>query len=320
MKSILETINIKNIIKNAHQKLLRGELVIFPTETVYGIGADATKPKAVQKIYDIKNRPYHNPSICHFVNLQKIEDNFEINELALKLADTYWPGPLTLILKKKKSSKISSLVSNDNNLVGCRIPSHPIANKLLQSVPFPIAAPSANISTKLSSTNINHLDTKLKDNVFIIDGGPSTLGLESTVINLSSDNPQILRYGSITVEQIKKIIPKIDKEKEKEKKSNQLSPGQQIKHYSPNISVRINVNSVLDGEVLLNFGKNHLSSKLLELNLSPSGNLNEAGKNFYDYLHQLDNSKFGGIAVAPIPDNDLGKTINDRLKRSIEKK
>ncbi len=315
MKPILDKKYIKNALKKAKKILLSGELVIFPTETVYGIGANATNLNAIQKIYEIKKRPYNNPLICHFQNLQKIQNDFEINEVAYKLADFFWPGPLTLILKKKKSSTISFNVSNNNELVGCRIPNHPIAGKLLKSIPFPIAAPSANISTKLSSTNINNLDNELKNNIFFIDGGDSYHGLESTVINVSSNYPTILRYGSITVEQLKKIIPNINFIK----KNNltHLAPGQQKKHYSPNIPIRINVKKVLEGEVLLNFGKNNLKSKLFELNLSPSRNLKEAGKNLYNFLHQLDKYEYKGIAVAPIPNHNLGKTINDRLKRAI---
>ena len=153
--------------------------------------------------------------------------------------------------------------------------------------------------------------------VFFIDGGDSYLGLESTVVNVSSSLPTILRYGSITVEQLKKIIPNINLLKKKN--SILLSPGQQNKHYSPNIPIRINVDKVLEGEVLLNYGKNNLKSKVFELNLSLSSNLNEAGKNLYNYLHQLDKYEYKGIAVAPIPNNNLGKTINDRLKRAIAK-
>ena len=315
MKPILNKKYIKNAVKKANKILHNGGLVIFPTETVYGIGANATNPTAVQRIYKIKNRPYNNPLICHFQNLQKIKDDFEMNEVAKKLADNFWPGPLTLILKKKKSSTICTEVSNNNELVGCRIPNNSIAKEILKSVPFPIAAPSANISTKLSTTNIKHLDNKLSNKVFFIDGGESHLGLESTVLNVSSKQPEILRYGSVTVEQLKEIIPDIYFIKKNNSKF--LSPGQQTKHYSPNIPLRINVNKVLEGEVLLNFGKNNLKSKIFELNLSISGNLKEAGKNLYDYLHQLDKYEYKGIAVAPKPNNDLGKTINDRLIRAI---
>ena len=219
-----------------------------------------------------------------------------------------------MILEKKDSSDISSKLSSQKKFVGCRIPNHPIAQKLLNGIPFPIAAPSANISTKLSSTKINHLSKKLKDNIFFLDGGKSFYGLESTVINASNNNPKILRLGSITLEEIKKIIPSIILENQNNFSS--LSPGQQIKHYSPSLPIRINVNSVLTGEALLNFGNNNLKSEIIELNLSPKENLEEAGKNFYDYLHILDNSQCNGIAVAPIPNHNLGKTINDRLIRA----
>ena len=315
MEPILNKKYIKNAVKKAKKILHNGGLVIFPTETVYGIGANATNPIAIKRIYEIKNRSYNNPLICHFQSLEKIKNEFEMSEVANKLADCFWPGPLTLILKKKKSSIISPNLSNYKEFVGCRIPHNPIANELLESVPFPIAAPSANISTKLSTTNIKHLDNKLKNKVFFINGGNSRFGLESTVLNVSSKHPKILRYGSITLEQLKKIIPDIYFLKNHNSKF--LSPGQQKKHYSPNIPLRINVNKVLEGEVLLNFGKNNLKSKIFELNLSVSGNLDEAGKNLYDYLHQLDKQEYKGIAVAPIPNNDLGKTINDRLIRAI---
>ena len=303
-------------INKAKNILSKGGLVIFPTETVYGLGGDATNLDAIKKIYGVKNRPLTNPLICHFSNIKSINQNCSMNELALKLADKFWPGPLTLILKKKKESKINALLSNNSKFIGCRIPNHPITNKLLQELPFPIAAPSANLSTKLSSTKIKHLSQKLISNVYILDGGESYYGLESTVIDISNEKKRILRLGTVTYEQIKKIIPNIVIEN----KSSNLSPGQQNKHYSPNLPIRINVKEVHDNEVLLNFGKNNLKSKILQLNLSPSGNLNEAGKNFYDYLHVLDRTtNCNGIAVAPIPNRKLGKTINDRLIRASSK-
>ena len=315
MKPILEKNNTKNNLKIAIQRLLKGDLVIIPTETVYGIGADATNNEAVKKIFYIKNRPFNNPIICHFENLEKVNEYVELNELALKMAKKFWPGPLTLILKKRKKSPISPYVSNNNNMIGCRVPNHKIALKILQALNRPIAAPSANITTKLSSTNIEHLDDKLKKNVFIINGGSCDYGLESTVVNVNTDIPKILRYGSITEEEINNIVYRIDSDVSENIKP--LSPGQKNKHYSPNIPIRININKVLDGEVLLNFGSNKLFSNIFELNLSSSANLIEAAKNFFDYLHKLDNNKYKGIAVAPIPNTGLGKTINDRLKRSI---
>ena len=305
-------------INKAKKILKKGDLIIFPTETVYGLGGDATNKNAIKKIYEIKKRPLNNPIICHFKNIKAIEEDFILNDIEHKLAKKFWPGPLTIILTKKKFSNIRPELSNHKNSVGCRIPSHSIAQELLQSIDFPIAAPSANISTKLSSTKINHLSKKLKNEIFVLNGGKSFYGLESTVINVRDKYPKILRLGSTTQEQIYEIIPNIIIENNYN--VTNLSPGQQKKHYAPNLPIRINVSEVLDNEALLNFGNNKLKSNIIELNLSPKGNLKEAANNFYDYLHKLDNSKCKGIAVAPIPNHKLGKTINDRLTRASANK
>ena len=222
--------------------------------------------------------------------------------------------PININSKKKENSNISTLLSNNSNLIGCRVPKHPIANRLLRSINYPLAAPSANIATKISSTNLNHLSKELKKESYILDGGNSTLGLESTVIKTNKDQIEILRLGSITVEDIEKEYPNhlitINKSISK------LSPGNQIKHYSPNLPMRLNVTKVKCNEGLLNFGINNLKSSICEYNLSPSGDLNEASKNFYNFLHLIDNSRCSAIAVGNIPDHGLGKTINDRLKRA----
>ena len=157
---------MENHIKKAINILTEGNLVIFPTETVYGLGCNATNLAAIKKIYNIKNRPKNNPIICHFKNIKDIEKNFYLNDIAYQLTNKYWPGPLTLILQKKDTSKIHPILSNYKKFVGCRIPKHPIAQKLLKNLNFPIAAPSANIATQLSSTKIHHLAEKLKDNIF----------------------------------------------------------------------------------------------------------------------------------------------------------
>ena len=300
-------------INKAIKILTNGGLVIFPTETVYGLGGDATNKFAIKKIYQIKNRPMNNPIICHFKNINDIENNFIFNEKSYDLAKKFWPGPLTIVLEKKKNSKICSILSNNTKYVGCRVPNHSIAHKLLNEINFPLAAPSANLSTKLSSTKISHISKDLLKDVYYLDGGESLYGLESTVISVESDVTKILRLGSITYEQIIKVVP--DTILNKKNKIN-LSPGQLSKHYSPNKPIRINVKNVKKEESLLNFGKNNLSSKIIELNLSNSSNLEEAGKNLYNYLHILDNSDCASIAVAPIPNYKLGKTINDRLKRA----
>ena len=203
------------------------------------------------------------------------------------------------------------MVSNNQNLVGCRIPNNKIALDLIRELDFPLAAPSANIATKTSITSIPDLDDELK-NIFYIDGGSSVLGLESTVLQTTNEGCKILRLGSLTVEEIKKKFT----EYEIETIESNLSPGNQLKHYSPNKSIRINVKSVFDGETLLNFGENNLKSNIKELNLSIKADLSEASYNFYNFLNILDKSKCNGIAVAPIPNHGLGKTINDRLKRA----
>ena len=298
-------------IEEAKKRLLGGQLVIFPTETVYGIGGNAINENAIKLIYQVKKRPFDNPLICHFANINEIEKNFILQEKDYELANTFWPGPLTLILEKNKESKITPLLSNNQNLVGCRIPNNEIAINLLSKIDFPIAAPSANIATKTSVTSIKDLDNNLKKN-FYIDGGASVLGLESTVIKTTKEGCKILRLGSLTIEEIKNKFShyKI------EIIHSEVSPGSQLKHYSPNKPVRINVKNVNENEALLNFGKNKLISNVKHLNLSIDEDLIEASHNFYNYLNVLDQSNCSGIAVVPIPNNGLGKTINDRLKRA----
>jgi len=305
---------MQKMIDSAKMTLERGNLVIFPTETVYGLGGDATNLEAIKKIYTLKKRPSSNPLICHFKNIEQVVQNFEISKLENLLIKLFWPGPLTLILKKKNLSKINPLLSNNSNLVGCRIPNHPIAKKLLESLNFPIAAPSANIATKISTTNSSHLSDELKNNAFLLDGGSSTLGLESTVIQIINDEIKILRLGSIPIEDIKDKF--LDNKITIENFDSKFSPGNQLKHYSPNLPMRLNVLEVRKNESLLNFGSNNLKSLISEYNLSHNGDLNEASKNFFNYLHLIDKSKCAGIAVAPIPNFGLGKTINDRLIRA----
>ena len=298
-------------IEEAKKRLLGGQLVIFPTETVYGIGGSAINENAIKLIYQVKKRPFDNPLICHFANISEIEKNFILLEKDYELANIFWPGPLTLILEKNKESKITPLLSNSQNLVGCRIPNNEIAINLLSKIDFPIAAPSANIATKTSVTSIKDLDNNLKKN-FYIDGGTSVLGLESTVIQTTKEGCKILRLGSLTIEEIKNKFSHYNIEIVHSK----VSPGSQLKHYSPNKPVRINVKNVNDNEALLNFGKNKLISNVKHLNLSIDEDLIEASHNFYNYLNVLDQSDCSGIAVVPIPNNGLGKTINDRLKRA----
>ena len=288
--------------------------MIFPTETVYGIGADATNQDAVKLIFKTKNRSLSNPLICHFANIQEIKKNFNLKIKDIELAKVFWPGPLTLILEKKKNSNISSYVSNNQNFVGCRIPNNNIALNLLSLLKFPVAAPSANIASRTSITSIKDLDNNLQK-IFQIDGGTTVLGLESTVVKTTNNGCKILRLGSLTIEEIIYAFPNY----KIELASTTLSPGNQLKHYSTIKPIRINVDNVKDYETLLNFGLNDLSSKIRTINLSIEENLTEASHNFYNYLNILDKSDCKGIAVAPIPETGLGKTINDRLRRASYK-
>ena len=292
-------------------------MVIFPTETVYGLGGDATNKEAIKKIYNLKKRPETNPIICHFRDIEQVNQNFKISKIDSLLINLFWPGALTLILQKKSSSLISSSVSNNSDLVGCRIPNHPIAIELLNNLKFPIAAPSANIATRISSTHYNHISENLRKNSFILKSGSSPLGLESTVLQTFNDKIEILRLGSITIEKIIKKIPNI--RIEIKNINSTLSPGNQFKHYSPNHPIRLNVKEVRNYECLLNFGKNNLKSKIFAYNLSSKGDLSEASKNFFNFLFLLDNLDCKGIAIAPIPNYDLGRTINDRLMRASNK-
>ncbi len=306
----------KNKIENAKKLLRSGELVIFPTETVYGLGGNACDQNAIKKIYNIKKRPANNPIICHFANIKDIMENFHLNELEKSLANKLWPGPITLILKKKNISKISSLVSNQSTYVGCRIPKNEIALKILKGLNFPVAAPSANFSERTSVTKFEDLDEKLIKKVFTIKGKQSKFGLESTVIKVKKNNIEVLRFGSIAPDLILKVA---NKSKIKFITKSKIAPGNLKKHYATKKKIRINIKRVKDGEGLINFGKNNLKSKIINLNLSKNGNLKEASRNLFHFLHRLDQSKCKKIAIAPIPNIDLGLTINDRIKRASKK-
>ena len=270
---------MKNEINKAVNVLKNGELIAFPTETVYGLGADAEYDNAVLRIFEMKNRPMFNPLICHFKDIKSVKTQVVFNKYAEKLAKKFWPGPLTIILKKKKNSTVSNIASSGLKTLACRIPSNIIAKKIIKQFNGIIAAPSANLSTKLSSTNKKHVIKNFGRNIYVVNGGKAVYGIESTVVDLTGKIPKILRSGAISNEKIKKIIPNVLTKSKSLKKI--ISPGQLKKHYSPNIPIRINVKNVRPDEVLLNFGKNKLKSKIKELNLSYKANLKEAAKKFF---------------------------------------
>lgn len=299
-------------IAKAAKLLLRGDVVAFPTETVYGLGADATDDLAVAKIYETKGRPSFNPLIIHLPSIRAIERYAILPDIGIKLADTFWPGAMTLVLKRKQNCKLSKLVSAGLDTVAVRIPAHAGARDLLRVIDRPIAAPSANASGKLSPSEAEHvkqsLDGRLK---LILDGGPCPVGLESTIIDVSTDTPALLRPGGLSTEAIEAILgrPLIHAISDDHAPK---SPGMLSSHYAPNSQIRLNVTELERDEVLLGFGDIDKAS----FNLSPTGDLTEAAANLFKMLHDIDKSSSGKIAISPIPDKGLGLAINDRLKRA----
>jgi L-threonylcarbamoyladenylate synthase len=308
-------------IKKAAEFLRDGKLVAFPTETVYGLGGDATNGAAVAAIYAAKGRPQFNPLIVHVAEPRELDNLIEWNEMAHTLADQFWPGPLTLVLPRKKNCPVSLLASAGRDTLAVRIPSHPVAQQLLRETSRPIAAPSANISGKLSPTTAQHVAESLGDKVdFILAGGKAQIGLESTVVNLTTPKPSILRPGGVTKEQLEKNLGPIDDFSAMYKEGAPLpAPGMLASHYAPGIPLRMNAQSAEPGEALLAFGPDILvKGGAVRLNLSVSGDLNEAAANLFAMLRQLDQPRFRGIAVMPVPDVGLGVAINDRLTRASQ--
>lgn len=300
------------IIKN-------GGVVAFPTETVYGLGADATSQSACLSIYKAKGRPGHNPLIVHVNSIEQVKIYAEFNNNAQKLSK-FWPGPLTMVLKKVQNSGLADCVTAGLDTVAIRIPTHTIAKNLIKQSERPIAAPSANKSGRLSPTSYDHVYDDFRDSIAIIkDKRSSIYGLESTIINLSTDAPTILRLGFITPEILEESLSK--KVKIASKLSKIKAPGMLLKHYAPRTKLRLNGSTLLEGEIGLNFAGSSLISEA-SLNLSIGGDLAKAAANLFNYLHQLDKyavkHKIKSIAVAPIPNKSIGLAINDRLSRAAE--
>jgi len=303
------------IIAKAAQIIKLGGLVSFPTETVYGLGANAFSQEACLKIYEAKGRPSNNPLIVHVATLEQAEELAIFNEEAY-LLNSLWPGPLTMVLPKKNNSKLAPCVTAGLDTVAIRIPAHKVAKDLILQSGCPIAAPSANKSGYLSATSHEHVRNGFQNKeIFIIESKTTSLyGLESTIIDLSTNIPTILRFGFITPQVIEQIIGK--EVAIATKFSAIKAPGMMHLHYAPTTPLRINAQFLEDGEIGLNFGDSKLDSKD-SLNLSPSSNLSEAAANLFAYLHILDiyaqNNSIKKIAVAPVPNESIGLAINDRL-------
>ncbi len=307
---------IENIQKAA-QLLREGELVAFPTETVYGLGADAFQEEACQKIYAAKGRPSFNPLIVHCLENAQVDALAVLGQDAQKLAETFWPGPLTLVLKKREPSLLPSIVTAGLETVAVRVPLHPTARALLKAFGGPIAAPSANRSGFLSPTLAHHVLEDLHSKVaMILEGPPIEVGLESTIIDLSGDAPILLRAGGLEIEKIEECLGQ--KILMNQTVSKIKSPGQLLKHYAPHLPLRLNVQDVDSQEGLLAFGS-ALSGSKVTFNLSETENLEEAAHHLFAFLHLLDErSDITGIAVQSIPEHGLGIAINDRLRRAAE--
>ena len=305
-------INLANI-KKAQKLLNKGECVAIPTETVYGLAANAYSDKACKKIYKLKKRPKKNPLIVHYLNSQILKIDCKLNKDFQKLYKIFCPGPITFILDLKKNSKISKIVTNKKNTLAVRFPKHPITRSLLKKLNFPLAAPSANLFSKVSAVSSADVEDDFGKKIkYVLEGGKSSIGLESTIIDIRS-KPKLLRLGGIEISTIEKILKKkiiIDNQP-----SKISAPGQFKLHYSPGIPIRLNAKKVNKGEAFLLI-KKKVQNKTNFYYLSKNGNLNEAAKNLYSTLRRIKKNKYKSIAVSKIPNKGLGKTINDRLKRA----
>ena len=300
-------------IKKSKFFLDKGQCVAIPTETVYGLAANAYSNRAVKKIYKLKKRPKYNPSIVHYSNLEQLKNDCVLNKNFFVLYKKFCPGPITFILKLKKNSKISKNVTNNKKTLAIRFPKHVLVRKLLKKLKYPLAAPSANVSTKISPVSkedvIDEFGKKIK---FILDGGRSSIGLESTIVSLIK-KPQILRLGGVEIKKINGVLKTKLKFNNKRKKI--ITPGQGKTHYSPGIPIRLNAKKPKLNEAFILIQKRKSSAKNFYY-LSKKKNLKEAAKKLYETLRMIKKDNFKSIAVEKIPNVGFGEAINDRLIRA----
>ncbi len=308
---------ISDDIDAAVAALKRRELVAFPTETVYGLGADAANDAAASKIYAAKGRPATNPLIAHVADATAAEALIEMPEGARRLAAAFWPGPLTIVGKARPDAPVSAIARAGLPTLAVRVPAHPVAQAMLKAFGGPVVAPSANVSGRLSPTEAEHVEeSPLSQHVaLVLDGGECDVGLESTIVGFDETGAAtLLRPGGIPAEEIEKVLgAPLTRPAPSPERPN--APGQLTSHYAPRARLRLNVERPEPGEMYLGFGP-AAPSDVPGLNLSPTGNLKEAAQNLYAYLHILDATGVASIAVAPIPEEGLGEAINDRLRRA----
>lgn len=318
MKNIYSNIYEPNLanLRIAKKNIENNNVIAMPTETVYGLAGNAYSNKSVTKIFKLKKRPTFNPLIIHFKNLNDLKNDVVLNNTFTKLYKAFCPGPITFILRRKTKSKISKIATAGKKTVAVRIPNHKIARNLLKILKVPLAAPSANIASKLSPTCakdvVDEFGNKIK---FILDGGQCKIGLESTIIDLTI-KPTILRPGSISVEKIQKILKKKITINNKPKKIK--GPGQLKLHYSPGIPVIMNRKYPEKNQAFIGFGKKFKRGKN-NFNLSKNGSLKEAANNLYKIMRKIRKKNFKSIAVTQIPNVKLGRAINDRLIKASNK-
>ncbi len=298
-----------------------GGLVAFPTETVYGLGADATNARAVARLYEAKGRPSFNPLIAHVSDLAAARRIADFDDRSLRLAEAFWPGPLTLVLTKAGGCPVSDLATAGLETIAVRVPAHPVAQEILRAFGKPIVAPSANISGHVSPTTAEHVFGDLQGRIdIIVDGGPVSVGVESTIVGCFG-TPMLLRPGGLPREDIERVLGEKLARLPEDAGANEahpLAPGMLASHYAPHTPVRLNARDLHAGEALLAFGARALpgADKARVMNLSEAGDLVEAAANLFCYLRALDAGGSGAIAVMPIPDDGLGEAINDRLRRA----
>lgn len=307
-------------IAEAGSLIRAGALVAFPTETVYGLGADATNPNAVAAIFTAKGRPSFNPLIVHVADLAAAEALAELPPLAIELARQFWPGPLTLVANRRADARIAPAVTAGLGTIAVRVPGNDVALALLAAAGVPVAAPSANRSGHVSPTRAEHVAADLADRVaMILDGGASERGLESTVLDVSEEPWRLLRHGSIPAEAIEQVLGHQlvhATHAGPDHGSAPASPGQLLNHYAPRARVRLDIASPETGEGLIAFGPQVPPHDGPCINLSPSGDLAEAAARLYAALRELDAAGVASIAVVPIPKTGLGAAISDRLSRA----
>jgi L-threonylcarbamoyladenylate synthase len=301
-------------ITRAAALLRAGRLVAFPTETVYGLGADATNDCAVAEVFAAKGRPHFNPLIVHVAGLEEAEPLGQLDARARLVAGHFWPGPLSLVVRRRADGGLSLLASAGLDTVAIRAPAHPIAQALLRAVGRPIAAPSANRSGRVSPTQAAHVAAELGDEVaLILDGGRTPVGVESTVLDLTGEAPVLLRPGGVTLEQLEALLGPLAGGAAA---GAPRSPGMLASHYTPALPLRLEATDARPGEAVLAFGPSAPRGFAETLWLSRRGDLAEAAANLFALLRRLDNPAYTGIAVMPIPEEGLGRAINDRLRRA----